>query len=119
MPQAKPKSVSAETTSVPLNESLQYMLRETDVNNTIVIDKVSAWAKAHPNGKIQVKGYADKETGSPAINMRYSKLRADKVAAALKAKGVPDSQLVVTAYGDTVQPFSQNDQNRCVIILGE
>lgn len=119
MPQAKPKSVSAETTSVPLNESLQYTLRETDVNNTIVIEKVAAWAKAHPNGKIQVKGYADKKTGSPTINMRYSKQRADKVAAALKAKGVPDSQLVITAYGDTVQPFSQNDQNRCVIILGE
>jgi hypothetical protein len=37
----------------------------------------------------------------------------------LKKKGVPAGQIKSAAYGDTVQPFSENDKNRCVIIEGK
>ena len=119
-----PKSVPAErvvtkTVEPPLNEALQYAIRESDVNNTIVIDKVAAWSQSHPNGSIIVEGYADKGTGTPAYNIKLAQRRADKVAEALRAKGVPNDKITVTAYGDTKQPFADNDQNRCVIIVGK
>ena len=51
--------------------------------------------------------------------MHYSRLRAEKVAAALKAKGVAEGKMTVHSYGDTVQPFKDNNQNRCVIVMGQ
>ena len=103
----------------PLNEVIVYTIRETDVNKEEIIQKIADWSKKHENGKIQISGYADKGTGTPAVNMRYSKLRAEKVATALKAKGVPESKMTVHSYGDTVQPFKDNNQNRCVIVMGQ
>lgn len=108
------------TPEEPLNEVIVYTIRETDmVNAAAIIQKVADWVKVHENGKIQINGYADKGTGTPEANMKYSQLRADKVAAALKEKGVPESKMTVKAYGDTVQPFTDNNQNRCVIIIGQ
>ena len=123
-PTPQPKAVPAErivtkTVEAPLNEALQNAIRETDVNNTIIIDKVAAWSQQHPQGRIIVEGYADKGTGTPDYNMKLAQQRADKVAQALKSKGVPASQITVTAYGDTKQPFADNAQNRCVIIVGK
>jgi outer membrane protein OmpA-like peptidoglycan-associated protein len=110
-PQPKPEE--------PLNEVIVYTIRETDVNKEEIIQKIADWSKKHENGKIQISGYADKGTGTPSVNMYYSKQRAEKVAAALKAKGVPEGKMTVHSYGDTVQPFKENNQNRCVIVMGQ
>jgi len=107
------------TPEQPLNEVIVYTIRETDVNKAEIIQKIADWSKTHTNGKIQISGYADKGTGTPSVNMQYSKLRADKVFAALVAKGVPENKMTVRAFGDTVQPFKENSQNRCVIVMGQ
>jgi outer membrane protein OmpA-like peptidoglycan-associated protein len=97
-----------------------YQIRETDVaGKEAVINKVAAWCRQNPGKPVSIKGYADKGTGTPAINLRYSRQRAQNVARALREKGVPDSQMQVSALGDKVQPFNSNDQNRCVIVVSE
>ena len=58
-------------------------------------------------------------TSNPKINIGYAKQRADKVAAGLEKLGVEKSRISVSSYGDTVQPFAENDKNRCVIIEGK
>ena len=116
---AEPQNRPTEQPQNHITEILQYRINETDATGTIVIDKVAAWSKNTPNGKIYVEGYADKGTGNHDINMKYAQQRADKVAAALRARGVPDDRITVTVYGDTKQPFTDNDQNRCVIIVGK
>lgn len=103
----------------PLNESLHYAIRDSKISSMAVIEKVAEWAKASPDKKIIVSGYADKETGNATINMKYSQERVDRVVEALKAKGVPASQIEAKAYGDTIQPYTENDKNRCVIIIGK
>ncbi|MCM1313053.1 MAG: OmpA family protein [Bacteroides sp.] len=103
----------------PLEEAMYYAIRESDPNASAVVKKVIEWGKKYPNKKILVSGYADKGTGTPAINKKYAQQRADKVADALKKGGIPASQLEVKSYGDTVQPFAENDKNRCVIVVGK
>ena len=103
----------------PIKEVLFYVVRESDIDNEAVIKKVADWCKKNPNKTITVDGYADKGTGAAKTNLEYSKQRAEKAANALKALGVPESQMTVKWYGDTVQPFTENDKNRCVIIEGK
>lgn len=111
-----PKPVVVEE---PIKETIFYAIRESDLEKEDIINKVAAWCKKYPNKTITVDGYADKGTGNPKLNAEYAKLRAEKVAAALQNKGVPASQMTVNVLGDTVQPFEDNDKNRCVIIEGK
>ena len=103
----------------PLKETIFYAIRESDVNRESIVNKVAEWCKKYPNKKITIDGYADKGTGNSKLNMGYAQKRADKIAALLKEKGVPASQMTVKSYGDTVQPFPENDKNCCVIIEGK
>ena len=115
----EPKTDAVVVKEEPLNETVYYAVRESDSNATAVINKVIEWGKKYPNKKISVSGYADKGTGNPTINKKYAQQRAEKVANALKKGGIPASQLEVNSYGDTVQPFAENDKNRCVIVVGK
>ncbi len=103
----------------PLKETIFYAIRESDANRESIVNKVAEWCKKYPNKKITIDGYADKGTGNPKLNVGYAQKRADKIAALLKEKGVPASQMTVKSYGDSVQPFPENDKNRCVIIEGK
>ena len=103
----------------PINETLYYAIRDSEIKSSAVILKVAEWCKKNAGKKVVVSGYADKNTGTAEINMRYAQERVDKVVAALKAQGVSASQIEAKAYGDTVQPFADNDKNRCVIIVGK
>ena len=123
-PVAAPKPVEAPApkpvvVDEPLKETIFYALRESDVNRESIVNKVAEWCKKYPNKKITIDGYADKGTGNPKLNVGYAQKRADKIAALLKEKGVPASQMTVKSYGDSVQPFPENDKNRCVIIEGK
>lgn len=72
--------------------------------------------KADPNGKYVVLGYADKATGSAAINQKLSEKRAKAVYDALVAAGVDGSQLEQQGLGGQDNMFSSDALNRVVII---
>lgn len=55
-------------------------------------------------------------TGNPKLNINYSRLRSEKAVKALISAGVDPSIIKATYYGDTVQPFEENDKNRVTII---
>ncbi|MBD5321155.1 MAG: OmpA family protein [Bacteroides sp.] len=61
-----------------------------------VLNAVSSVMKANPNQKYTVCGYADNYTGTPAINDRLRKARANGVERVLLRNGVNASQLDVT-----------------------
>ena len=60
-------------------------------------------------------GYADAATGSKAFNLKLSKLRVAGVAAMLEKAGVDAGRIAVEGKDDTVQPFSEVEQNRVCI----
>ncbi len=120
----KAASAAAAVIAVaPISGVITYTIRTVDITKAqeATINKVVDWYKQNPNVQKQiiVEGYADKGTGKAPSNMKFSQQRADNVAKALQEKGIPLSDITVKAYGDTVQPFAENDKNRAVIIKGD
>jgi membrane peptidoglycan carboxypeptidase len=115
-PKPEPKPVVKPE---PLEETFFYNIRLSDPDPDAKLNRIVAWCKKYPQKGITIKGYADKGTGTPALNVGYAKARAEKVAKALQEKGISADRMSVSSYGDTVQPFPENDLNRCVIVVGE
>ena len=115
-PKPEPKPVVKEE---PLRETFFYIIRESDPAPDVTLNKIVNWCNKYPGKRISIKGYADKGTGNPRINVGYAKARAEKVAKALEERGISKSRMDVESFGDTVQPFPENDRNRCVIVVGE
>lgn len=94
-----------------------YKIRESDFEADEQLRLIGEFLKDHRECKIDIKSYADVETGNPKINMEYSRLRCEKAVKALTDAGVPASSITSSYYGDTVQPFADNDKNRVSIIV--
>ena len=81
------------------------------------LKRVADFMKKYKDAKVQVVGYADKGTGNPEVNKMYAERRATECKDALVNKyGCDASRISIDSKGDTVQPFAENDKNRCVII---
>lgn len=115
-PKPEPKPVVKDE---PLKEVFFYNIRLSDPDPDAILNKIVNWCNKYPQKSISIKGYADRGTGNPSINIGYAKARAEKVAKALQEKGVAASRMTVESFGDTVQPYAENDKNRCVIVVGE
>ena len=100
-----------------------YKIRESDFGDPDLNDPASAqlaaigaFLKDHRECKVSMKSYADVQTGNPKINMGYSQQRSEKAVKALTDAGVDPSIITAEYFGDTVQPFAENDKNRVTII---
>ena len=101
-----------------------FNIRESNANGAAginnVLKEVADLMKESNDVTLTVTGYADKGTGNASINKMYAQKRADDVAMKLiKEYGLDASRIKTDSKGDTVQPFEENDKNRCVIITGE
>jgi outer membrane protein OmpA-like peptidoglycan-associated protein len=86
-----------------------------------IIEQAAAAYKAGAPVQLQVTGYTDR-SGSPGYNQRLSERRANNVAKALAALGVPQSQMVVSGRGENdnrvpTAPGVREPQNRRVEIV--
>jgi len=120
----KQPKTKTETKHMKMNEAIFFKIRESDANAASGIDeaikKVAELMKCSDDAMFTVTGYADKGTGSARMNKKYAKQRADDVAKKLVEQyGLDAKRLKTDSKGDTVQPFEENDKNRCVIVTGE
>ncbi len=85
------------------------------------IKELAEWLKAHPQAKVvMLTGYADAGTGNANVNMKVSQKRVNSVVEKLVNEyGVDASRINQNAKGDSVQPFTDNDSNRVVIITAK
>lgn len=89
-----------------------YVSSEEMVN----VYNIAEYMKANPDTQIVVCGYADKDTGTSAYNMKLSERRAQAVADILTGDyGIDANRLILKADGSNVQPYETNDWNRIVI----
>ena len=69
--------------------------------------KISGILLAHPGLMLQIEGYTD-STGSDALNMELSGMRADGVRDYLAQQGVPVSSMTAQGFGKA-NPVASND----------
>ncbi|MDH6358551.1 OmpA family protein [Parabacteroides sp. PF5-9] len=87
-----------------------------DKNQEINIYNTSQFMKEN-NVPIKVIGYADQKTGTSPYNMQLSEKRARAVAKQLVDKyGISSNQITIEWKGSDVQPYSENNWNRVVIM---
>ena len=80
------------------------------------LENIANWMKANPNVKVDVVGYADKDTGTSAWNMELSQKRANAVKQILvDTFGINPSRLNVIAKGSDTQVYKTNNYNRVVL----
>ena len=80
------------------------------------IDKIADAIK-NLDCNVVVKGYADKATGTPAINLKLSEKRVNAVKAALEKNGIDASRISTEFYGDTQQVSETPAKNRVAISI--
>ncbi|MDE6636726.1 MAG: OmpA family protein [Muribaculaceae bacterium] len=85
------------------------------------VNEVAEFLKNHPNAKVVITGYADKGTGTLAINLRLSKQRAEVVANTLKSKyNIAADRIIVKSMGEAEeQPYADPVDNRVAICVCE
>jgi len=95
-----------------------YEISESNFNKAeSQLAAIGAFLKDHHDCKVDVKSYADAKTGNSKVNMQLSKQRMEKAVKALTDAGVPAASITSKYYGDTVQPYAENDKNRVTIIV--
>lgn len=120
----KQPKTKTEMKKMNMNETIFFNIRESDAASASGIDatikKVADLMKSSEDATFTVTGYADKGTGTASINKKYAKQRAESVTDKLiKDHGLDQNRIKTDSKGDTVQPFEENDKNRCVIVTGE
>ena len=107
---------------VKLHKEVFYKIRESDnVENSAnyVLREVAEFMKKYEDATILLTGYADRGTGNPKLNVMYAMNRATKFKNDLVSRyGINPGRIKADSKGDTVQPFAENDKNRCVIVDG-
>ena len=75
-----------------------------DAVDLVQLRAAATWLARHPDHDLVIEGHTDPE-GSAEYNRYLARLRAEAVRDALVDAGVPDSRLVLFAYGEH-QPVS-------------
>lgn len=97
-------------------DAIFFSPQKTNIYNDNIIDEIVIWYNNHPGKTIYLKGFADKETGNAKLNLQLANQRIKNIADLLTRKGVAVNKIKSQAYGDSVQPFTENSRNRCVIV---
>ena len=120
----KPVEVKTDAVEVQkLRRDIFFTIAKTVVTQKEMskVEEVANFMKANPASKVVVTGYADKGTGSKALNLRLSKNRANAVVKVLtdKYKIATDRIIVKSMDDDMEQPYSDPVQNRVAICVVE
>ena len=75
-------------------------------SSTEPLDEVVTLLTNHPSLKMQIEGHTD-STGSPEMNLKLSRLRAESVKKYLTDHGVDASRLTATGFG-SAKPLASN-----------
>ena len=120
-PAPVPAPAPAPKKAEPMTQNIFFLINSSVIREAeqVKVDKLVEYLKANPKARVEITGYADKETGTGPYNMALSKRRSAAVAQALEAAGIAASRITTDAKGDTVQPFPGIEKNRVAICIAE
>ena len=112
------KEVIKETGKGAIASAVFFKINRAELSEQakVNIKLIAEAMKQMPDAEFTIGGFADKATGTPAINQRLSEKRAQVVYDALVAEGVNPNQLTKVANGGTDNMFGKNYLNRVVIM---
>ena len=82
------------------------------------IRQSAAIAAANPSAPVQVRGFAAPDTGTAEFNKTLAQARAQNVADALVAAGVPKSRIQITSRGAVSFSLMPTESRRVDIVIG-
>lgn len=124
-PAPKPAPAPVVEEVKPCIQNVFFLINRYDIrpSEMVKVNEAVAYLNKYPEARIEITGYADKNTGNATINERLSKQRVNSVYEALLQKGIAASRITKDYKGDTVQPFSNDpanyEKNRVVICIAE
>ncbi|MFG6390139.1 MAG: OmpA family protein, partial [Muribaculum sp.] len=115
-----PESLAVECpdASAPLMSTVRFTINSAKISSMEMVNvyNIAQWMKANPDANVVIKGYADKDTGTAAYNLKLSERRAQNVYNVLtKEYGIPADRLSIKAEGSASQIYDTNNWNRIVI----
>lgn len=107
-----------EVVETPLMATVRFSLNSARITpaEEVNVYNIAQWMKENPGQKVAIVGYADKDTGTSAYNMKLSKRRAQAVYDQLTGRyGIAADRLNIVAEGSDKQVYEENNWNRIVI----
>lgn len=112
----------AETIVKGIRSHVTFNIGKTTItpSQEMNIMAVAQYLKQYPESNATINGYADTGTGTPEINLRLAKQRAEAVRDCLVQKyGISSDRLMIMSMEGDEQPFEENDWNRVVIMIAD
>lgn len=119
-PVVNPQPAKITRDQVDLTVNVQFIINQSIIRDTETgkLQELIYFLQQHPEAHVLLTGYADKDTGTPSINERLSRERADAVANYLSTHGISSYRIHKDHKGDRIQPFDFPPQNRvCICIV--
>ena len=102
---------------ISFNVNIYFVINQSIIRSNQIpkLTRLLKYLDEHPRAFVRLSGYADKDTGTPAINMRLSIERSQAVSKYLQDAGIQEWRIRRFAKGDRVQPFDIPEDNRVCI----
>jgi len=102
---------------ISFNVNIHFLINQSIIRSNQIpkLTRLLKYLDDHPRAFVRLSGYADKETGTPEINMRLSRERSQVVSQYLQDNGIEEWRIRRFAKGDKVQPFDIPEDNRVCI----
>ena len=102
---------------ISFNVNINFVINQSIIRSNQIpkLTRLLRYLAEHPRAFVRLSGYADKDTGTPEINLRLSRERAQVVSQYLQDAGIEDWRIRRFAKGDRVQPFDIPEDNRVCI----
>ena len=102
---------------ISFNVNIHFVINQSIIRSNQIpkLTKLLQYLYEHPRSFVRLSGFADKDTGTPEINMRLSIERSQVVSKYLQDAGIQEWRIRRFAKGDKVQPFDIPEDNRVCI----
>lgn len=117
-PEVMPVQAKKEDSYVPNVVFFRVNSATIDSSQEVGIFNIAEFLKNHPDKRVKIVAYADRETGTDTYNEALSQRRAQNVAKILLEKYHIDADRIDVEWkGSSQQPYAENDWNRVAIFL--
>ena len=118
LPKQETRPVVKDTTVTAF--AVRFFIDQSNIeeDQKLNIERVARYLLRYPEARLELTGFADKETAYPEYNMKLSERRVKAVYDYLVDKcGIAPSRLTINAKGDTERVYNEDYRWNRVVIM--